>query len=48
MQEVISKQGRKLEPIRTIPATIKSRLRIPNHMQSIPGRIEDLETLLSI
>ncbi len=47
-EEVISKQGTKLKPVRSLPATIKSRLKSPDHMQSITGRIENLETLPSI
>jgi hypothetical protein len=46
LEEVISKQGRKLRPVRNIPAAIRSKLKIPAHMQRISGRIENLEILL--
>jgi len=46
VEELISKQGRKLAPVRTISAVTKSRLKIPDHLQVISGRIESLEKLL--
>ncbi len=46
VEELISKQGRKLAPVRTISAVTKSRLKIPDHLQVISGQIESLEKLL--
>ncbi len=48
LEEVISKKGKKLKPVRTIPAAVKRNLRIPDHMQRITARIEDLEILLGV
>jgi hypothetical protein len=44
--EWIVKYGRKLTPVRTIPAKARARLILPGHLQVIDGRLEDLERLL--
>jgi hypothetical protein len=46
IEELIHKRGHKLEPSRTIPASFKSDLFIPGHLQTIEGRLAELEGLL--
>jgi hypothetical protein len=41
----IEKNGVKLSPQRTIPAKITSKMRFPNHLQVIDGRLDQLEQL---
>ena len=43
---LIDKRGEKLRPIRTISAEIKQHLRIPEHLEIVTGRLEDLEKIL--
>lgn len=43
----IEKRGRKLMPIRTIPAKKKTALKIPNDLQVINGDLSQIEQLLS-
>jgi len=43
----ITKHGQKLKPVRTIPAKMKSSLKIPGHLEVIQGNVDDLERLLS-
>jgi hypothetical protein len=40
-------KGEKLDAIRTIPASIKLKLNIPDHLAIIHGDVDDLERLLS-
>jgi hypothetical protein len=42
----IEKNGKKLTPQRTISAKVKSKLRIPDHLEVIDGGPGDLENLL--
>ena len=48
LERFITKHGRKLKPLRTLSAKAKSRLRVPGHLETIQGRLEDLEHLLAI
>lgn len=47
LEQQIAKHGDKLEPIHKIPAEIKSKLKIPDHLAIIHGDVNDLEQLLS-
>jgi hypothetical protein len=44
---VMAKHGRKLEPVRKIPADVKLKLRQPGDLEVISGRLADLERLLA-
>lgn len=46
VDEHIEKRGLPAEPSQFIPAFVKVRLDIPDHLDVLEGRIEDLETLL--
>jgi hypothetical protein len=46
IEELIHKRGHKLEPSRTVPASLKSDLSVPEHLQTIEGRLAELEGLL--
>lgn len=43
----IVKRGRKLSPVRVVPAKMAQTLAYPRHLQTIAGRLEDLEQILS-
>jgi hypothetical protein len=43
---VIHKRGPEAVAARIIPAKTKLRLEIPEHLESLPGRLDELETLL--
>ena len=47
VEMLIAKHGDKAQPVRTIPAATKSKLAVPDHLATIEGRLEDLETLLA-
>ncbi len=47
VEELISKRGRKLEPLRTISAGVRLKLRVPDHLEVIRGRLENLEAILA-
>ncbi len=42
----VEKLGQKLKPIRIIPRKVKETLDVPDHLEVIDGKLEDLETLL--
>lgn len=44
---LIAKHGAKAVPVRKIPAAIKSKLAVPDHLETIEGRLDDLESLLA-
>ncbi len=44
----MAKRGLKLEPVRTIPAEVKAKLRQPGDLEVISGRLADLERLLAM
>jgi hypothetical protein len=46
VEVLIQTTGEKLQPIRTITAESQSKLRIPEHLQILTGRLEDIERLL--
>ena len=41
----IEKRGAKVPPARTIPASVKRRLAVPDHLEVRLGRIDDLDRL---
>ena len=43
VETLIGKHGRKLRPTRRISAAVKSKLKIPNHLQIIQGKLADIE-----
>jgi hypothetical protein len=45
---VIDKQGAKTGPAKTIPAAVKQKLEIPDHLETRIGRIDDLESVLGL
>ncbi len=47
VEELISKRGRKLEPLRTISTGVRLKLRVPDHLEVIRGRLENLEAILA-
>jgi hypothetical protein len=47
VEMVIETTGKKLQPIRTITADLQSKLRIPEHLQILSGRLEDIDRLLA-
>ncbi len=47
VEMVIDTAGKKLQPIRTIAAELHSKLRSPEHLQSLQGRLEDIDRLLA-
>jgi len=44
----IVKRGRKLRPERVVPAAVKNRLDLPEHLTIVPGTLERIEASLSI
>jgi hypothetical protein len=44
---LIVKRGRKLRPERTIAATVKNRIQLPEHLTIVPGELERIEASLS-
>jgi len=46
-EQFLKKRETKLKPIRKIPARIKEGLKIPEHLQVIPGELGELERLLA-
>jgi hypothetical protein len=47
VEMIIDTAGKKLQPIRTIAAELKSKLSIPEHLQILPGKLEDIDRLLA-
>jgi hypothetical protein len=47
VEMLIAKHGAKAAPVRTIPAAIKNKLVVPDHLETVEGRLEDLERLLA-
>jgi len=47
VETFIEKHGKKLRPKRKISAELKSKLKIPDHLQVIEGKLDDLEKLLA-
>jgi len=48
VKELIYQRGHKLVPLRTIPAKFKSEMLIPDHLETIEGKLSELEGLLTI
>jgi hypothetical protein len=46
VQLLIEKRGEKLQPIRTISADVKAHLHIPEHLEIVAGKLDDLESIL--
>jgi hypothetical protein len=44
---LIDKRGAKAAPARRIPAAVKQRLDVPDHLEVRKGRIADLEDILA-
>jgi hypothetical protein len=44
---LIVKRGRKLRPERVVPAVVKNRLELPEHLTIVPGSLERIEASLS-
>ncbi len=44
---LIEKHGRKIKPVRTIPAQAVSGLAIPDHLETVRGRLSQIEALLA-
>ena len=47
VQELIRKHGRKLRPMRFIPASVKSVMAMPEHLEVIDGKVSEVEQLLT-
>lgn len=47
VQELIEKRGSKLKPKRSIPAKVKSKVDIPEHLEVLDGDLDELESLLT-
>lgn len=43
---LLTKRGRKLTPERVVPAAVKNQLELPEHLQIVPARLEDIESAL--
>ena len=43
---VIINRGRKLQPERVVPAAVKNRLELPEHLTIVPGALENIEASL--
>ena len=43
---LIIKRGRKLQPERVVPAAVKSRLELPEHLTIVPGTLDRIEAAL--
>jgi hypothetical protein len=46
VESAIAKHGRRIHPSRTIAAAVWTNLRMPEHLEIVRGRLEDLEGLL--
>jgi hypothetical protein len=47
LDELIEKRGRKLLPLRVIPAELKKKMFIPEHLHTVEGNLADVERLLT-
>ncbi len=47
VEMIIDSAGKKLQPIRTIAAELQSKFRIPEHLQILQGKLEDIDRLLA-
>lgn len=45
---LIAKRGTKIEPIRTIPVEVRSKLKVPRHLEAVEGSLDRLEQLLAM
>jgi len=46
VEMIINKYGDKLEPIRKVSSEVKKKLRLPGHLESIKGKLADIEQIL--
>jgi hypothetical protein len=46
VQLLIEKRGKKLQPIRTVSAELKAHLQIPEHLEMVSGKLDDVERIL--
>jgi hypothetical protein len=47
VETFIEKHGKKLRPRRKISAEVTSKMKVPDHLQVIEGKLDDLEELLA-
>lgn len=47
VEMIIDSAGKKLQPIRTIAAELQSKFRVPEHLQILQGKLEDIDRLLA-
>jgi len=43
---LLLKRGRKLQPDRVVPAAVKNRLELPEHLTIVPGSLDRIEASL--
>lgn len=46
-EQLITTNGTKLQPFRTVPAKGRTKLRIPEHLEVVRGNLDEIEVLLS-
>ncbi len=46
IEMLIEKHGNKLEPVRKVFPEVKKKLRLPNHLETIKGKLADIEQIL--
>lgn len=46
IEMLINKNGDKLEPVRNVSSEVKKKLRLPNHLETIKGKLADIEQIL--
>jgi hypothetical protein len=46
VEMIIDKHGDKLQPLRTVAAEVKKKLRLPDHLEIVKGKLADIEQLL--
>jgi hypothetical protein len=47
IEMLIEKHGDKLEPVRKVSSQVKKKLRLPNHLETIKGKLADIEQILT-
>jgi hypothetical protein len=46
VEMIIDKHGDKLQPMRTVAAEVKKKLRLPDHLEIVKGKLADIEQIL--
>ena len=44
---LLEKRGKRIEPLKTIPSEMRARLKMPEHLSVIQGKVSEIESLFA-